>query len=555
MKIIYQRLIIASIVFCLPVGQIFAQNTVGLLSYDSAKVSPGYNLIYPHNQSTVHLLDKCGRVIHQWTDADNWRPGNTAYLTKEGNLVKTKRENASLNDPIWAGGGGDIIEIRTWDNELITSFAQNDSLYRLHHDIEPMPNGNILMIVWEYQSYEDAVQAGRDPGKLPQQELWPEAVWEWNPELDSIVWKWHMWDHLIQDYDASKDNYGVVADHPELIDINYDEHDGHPDWIHMNAINYNPVLDQIILSAPYFNEVWVIDHATTTEEAAASTGGLAGKGGDLLYRFGNPAAYGQGTIEDRQLVFQHDCKWVNPDAMPGDADFGLFSTFNNRAGDYYSPMVIWNPLNEDQTDYEFSDHKFGPDGFTREVYHPDSLSICVSTGLSSAEHLPNGNVLIMAGRFGFAYEMTPDDELVWEYRIPLKAGAPVSQGTDLGLNNNITFRMNRYPVDFPGFIGKDLTPGDFFELNPNPETCPGTIVDVDSEILELKEASIFPNPTRNILNISLSQKAVWQLYNGRGQLLNSWNLAEGNHQLDVSGFPKGMYFLRSKAQAVRIVIQ
>ena len=117
-------------------------------------------------------------------------------------------------------------------------------------------------------------------------ELWAEAILEWNPMIDEVVWEWHIWNHLIQDYDESKANYGTVAEHPELIDINYDRNDGHPDWLHMNAIDYNPILDQIVMSVPYFDELWVIDHSTSKEEAASHTGGKSGKGGDLLYRWG-----------------------------------------------------------------------------------------------------------------------------------------------------------------------------------------------------------------------------------------------------------------------------
>ena len=553
MKIFYQKLLIALLVLSINPHDNWAQNTVGLLTYDSAKVAPGYNLVFPHNQSTVHLLDNCGRTVHQWPDDANWRPGNSVYLTEKGNLIKCKRENVSNMDPIWAGGGGAIVEVLNWENELLASFEQNDSLYRLHHDIAPLPNGNILMIVWEYHSEDAAIQAGRDASTLAQNKLWSEVIWEWDPVLDSIVWEWRVWDHLIQDHDASKDNFGDVGIHPERIDINYDEHDGHPDWLHMNALGYNPVLDQIIMSVPYFNEVWIVDHSTTTEEAASTTGGLSGKGGDLLYRYGNPATYRQGTIADKKLAFQHDCKWVNPTAMPGDDDFGLLSVFNNRIAENTSPMVIWNPRNEDQTDYLLEEGSFGPEGFTREIFHPDSLSIGVSTGLSSAEVLPNGNVLILSGRWGFAYEITPDNQVVWEYRIPLKGGSPVDQGTELAVNNNITFRMSRYAPDHPAFVGKDLNPGAFWELNPNPETCTSTVVDVDSAIPSQELIEVFPNPTRDILNIRMPRRSMVQLFDARGQRMAAWEFGTGNHQINLSAYPRGFYFLKAKGEAIRLI--
>ena len=70
----------------------FAQNTVGLLSYNPTQAYDGYNLLYPHNQPNVYLVDNCGEVVHSWEDEDNWRPANTAYLTEEGLLYKSKRD-------------------------------------------------------------------------------------------------------------------------------------------------------------------------------------------------------------------------------------------------------------------------------------------------------------------------------------------------------------------------------------------------------------------------------------------------------------------------------
>ena len=41
------------------------------------------------------------------------------------------------------------------------------------------------------------------------------------PDDARIVWEWHLWDHLVQDVDPEKPGYGSIADHPELMDINF----------------------------------------------------------------------------------------------------------------------------------------------------------------------------------------------------------------------------------------------------------------------------------------------------------------------------------------------
>jgi len=46
----------------------FSQNTVGLIKIDNERLHPGYNLIFPHSQSNVYLLDNCGEVVHTWED-------------------------------------------------------------------------------------------------------------------------------------------------------------------------------------------------------------------------------------------------------------------------------------------------------------------------------------------------------------------------------------------------------------------------------------------------------------------------------------------------------
>ena len=126
-----------------------AQNTVGTIEYDSENALDGYNMVVPLFGKDAMLVDMCGEVVHTWESADSLRFSTWCYLQDNGDLVMTLRQASVANDVIWAGGGGGIIERRNWDNDLLWSYELNDSLYRLHHDIHVMENGNVLALVWE----------------------------------------------------------------------------------------------------------------------------------------------------------------------------------------------------------------------------------------------------------------------------------------------------------------------------------------------------------------------------------------------------------------------
>ena len=525
---------------------LLAQNTVGLLSYDPDQSQEGYNLIYPHNQEKVFLLDNCGELVHVWPGDPDYRPGNTAYILENGNLVKTKRYFVGVNDPIWAGGGGAIVEIVDWDDNILWSFEQNDSLRRLHHDICPMPNGNILMVSWELRTYEEVVEAGRDTSILLDGELWPDYVLEVNPATDEIIWEWHAWDHLIQDHDPEKDNYGEVGDHPELIDINWTNNpDGNADWMHVNAIDYNEELDQIMLSVPTFHEVWIIDHSTTTEEAAGHTGGLSGKGGDLLYRWGNPQTYRAGSQEDQKLFFQHDTHWIDEFVDSSHPHFGKIAVFNNRfASDYSAANVIDPAFNEGNWEYSLMSGNWLPEDYDLTIIHPEPTKV-YSTGLSSVQFLDGGNTLICAGRLGYSVELSEENEIVWEYKTPIIGGNPVAQGDTIE-NGNQTFRMKRYPLDYQGFDGHDLSPIGYIELDPDTTFC-DLILPVET-VYQNSELSIFPNPAINkvVLDYHGFDNVNVQIFDISGNLKTTLVLTGVQHELDVTSWSSGMYFIVSE---------
>ena len=202
----------------------------------------------------------------------------------------------------------------------------------MHHDIEPMPNSNVLCIAWEVKSSSDATAAGRSQAST----IWPDSIIEVQPQGTSggtIVWEWHAWDHLVQDYNSSRANYGVVADHLELIDVNLGGGSGAwgSDWMHMNGVSYNPQTDQIVFSSHYLNELYVIDHSTTTQQAAGHTGGRYGKGGFSQN-------YDRGASGSQVFYAVHNACWI-PSGLPG---AGNIVAFNN--GSYSTIEEIIPPL-------------------------------------------------------------------------------------------------------------------------------------------------------------------------------------------------------------------
>ena len=324
------------------------------------KPFPGYTLVAPLLSTKTNLVDMEGRVVRTWES--DYTAGQTAYLLEDGHLLRAGQLRPEERLFQSSAAGGRVQEF-TWDGELIWDFQFHNANQVPHHDFTRLPNGHILLVVWERKTAEEIVAAGRRPDGVDGPWL-ADSIIEIKPDgkrTGEVVWEWHVWDHLIQDRDPSRANYGDVAAHPERIDINVGEtlatetaratpsgetlkvlrSIGYlgsptargkpgiiPDWTHINAVAYNPELDQILVTVRQFHEFWIIDHSTTTLEAAGHTGGRSGKGGDLLYRWGNPRTYRAGTPADHQLFVPHDAA-LDPPGRPG---AGHVLVFNNGLG-------------------------------------------------------------------------------------------------------------------------------------------------------------------------------------------------------------------------------
>ena len=461
------------------------------LTKSTEELAPGYVMFTVFNSASTYLVNRKGEVVHEWKG--NYGVLGT-YLNDDGSLI----QNAYDPDfPVFAGGGesGRLQKI-SWDSKILWDFEYANEDHHAHHDMAVMPNGNILAIAWEAKSADQVLAAGRKPEMIPQAGLWPSTIVEIEPQgkrEGKIVWEWHVWDHLIQDYDPEMANYGDVASHPELLDFNkgralpplisQDSMDilqaQHRVWrnetvenrgadvYHLNAINYNEALDQIVFSSPNLSEVFIIDHSTSTEEAAGHTGGKMGHGGDFLYRWGNPQNYNHGDSTDQQLFHQHDVRWIEK-GKPGTGNLTVFNNDIPMGPDSlnYSAVFEIAPITDSEGNYVIMDNnRFGPITPEWQYVAPDTISF-YGGFISGVHRMENGNTFINEGPKARFFEVTPDGEILWEYFSPYRGEIRHQNGDPITPMpfTYMQFRSTFIPEDHPGLKGQELV-----ALDPQPD--------------------------------------------------------------------------------------
>ncbi len=490
-----------------------AQN--GLISYNVPPSYEGYTLYT--NNTNVYLIDNCGKIIHQWF-VDN-TASLTAYLLEDGNLLFMSRLNTNTTFQ-GGGGGGGRLQIYNQNSIVIWQYDfYQPSVYCVHHDVEPLPNGNILAIAWEEVPIPTAIAEGRDPSMLGSR-LWAEKVMEIQPVGNNganIVWEWRLVDHLIQDFDPTKNNYGVVANNPQLLDINAGGAGN--DWIHFNGIDYNESFDQILLSSRHLSEIYIIDHSTTDAQADGHTGGTYGKGGDFLYRYGNPENYKRGTAANQVLFTQHDAQWI-PD---GYVNAGMVTVFNNGngrpAGNYSTADVINVPVSG--TGFYATPspgQPYTPFMPTFEFDMGPTGSNFYSGNQGGVSALPNGNLLICNANSSEYFEIDQTGQTVWEYECPFGGS---------------TFKTPRYEPSYPGLQFHDLTPGGTVE-SPSSSVSVGCTVQYGNCTVSF---SGLPSYTSTLSPINLVGSPAGGTFSGPGVIFSAFNpslAGPGSHDITYS---------------------
>jgi hypothetical protein len=454
----------------------------------------GFALYNLSNQTTARLINSSQQIAYTWTC-----PSTFSYslaLKPNGNLVRTAVNSSNLINTAAVSG---LVQELTPTGQVVWSFTYSSADYVTHHDMCLMPNGNVLLIAYVKKTLAE-LQALGYTGTTAK---YPSRIIEIQPTgtTAQIVWTWEMADRFIQYVDASKPNYMPIAEHPERMNINVAvAAAGGPgagiDWFHENGVDYNEELDQIVLSSRYLSEIFIIDHSTTTAEAAGHTGGNGGRGGDFLFRWGKPANYG---VAGTQVVTAavHDPKWVHGGAMDG-----WISMFNNSGNNNNSAVDAINPTRVGYNYPWTPGTVWGPTSY--QFRHNCLVS---ASGQGAQQLMPNGNVFCaVSGQY--MYEVNSSNTVVWQYNAGPQKGF-------------------RYTCDHPGIIA----------LLNNP--CGVTSVADDQE--SLPAFGMYPNPaqqTISLMGVDASTMRRFIVTDASGREVKR---VQPDWTVDVSDLPDGVY--------------
>ena len=459
------------------------QGPTELIYWDTNQTFNGYTLFGV--RGTTYLIDMEGHAVHTWPI------GTNPHLLDDGGIL-----DASKDDP---SGFGGFVQVN-WSGATVWSYTETRTNYSPHHDFVRIYNPKLgtnttLYIANKTVTSNQCIAAGCNPASGAYTNAQMDAIVEVDM-AGNIVWEWWFYDHLIQEFDATKSNYvgsgKTIADYPGRLHCNLPGRPVQRDWLHCNSIDYNQDLDQIVINS-VGGEFYVIDHGNTflAGNPTGSVALAATAAGDFLYRFGDPARYNQGsapsiltnwtesTTGHKQIGGTHHVSWI-PAGQPGAGHLLLFNNAQNLFEHTQASYVFeLNPY------LDASTHSTGayvdppaagydtwpapgpnadkaPKRMSRQIvwsYFSKASHGMFSHIGSSAQRLANTNTLVCADTEGHIIEVTPAGEAVWEYINPVTSSGILKFKRDNWPMYNSIFRAYRYLATDPPLAGRTLTPG------------------------------------------------------------------------------------------------
>jgi hypothetical protein len=457
--------------------------------WDKERAYNGYTLFaarFPPS-GISYLIDMEGNIVNQWP------AGSHPILLESGNFM----DEILDADMTYSG-----FQELDWEGNRLWEYHEKRKDYTPHHDYLRTFNKKLNAYTTMYIanrdiSREEAIAAGCNPDNANDGSI--DTIVE--VDMDgNIVWEWRFIDHVVQDVDPTKPNYvgegKTIADYPGRLNINLPGRPLRADWLHCNSLDHHTELDHVAINAVQ-GEFYIIDHGNTfiPGDPEGTIALATSPAGDFLYRFGDPARYGQGNppsiLEDsgetttghKQIGGSHNIQWIRQ-GLPG-AEY--FLIFNNGAqlherlvqsyifeinpfldargkdiGYYVAPPDAGYYIREPSRDPVSMKTQKRPKQMSNQIvwiYEAKRSTAFFSHNSSGCQRLPNGNTLICATAEGHIFEVTNEGEVVWEYINPVtREGDILEVMPDCYLNTNYVWRAHRYTPDHPALAGRDLTP-------------------------------------------------------------------------------------------------
>jgi hypothetical protein len=412
----------------------------GTTIYYPEKCWNGYTLfpaeLHRNNGHGAVLIDMNGNVVNRWQGLD----GFPNKMLPNGNIMGStgiRNMKYGFQDML------DLVEV-DWEGKIVWKFDRFERvkdprqkprwMARQHHDyqregnpvgyyvpgMKSKTNGKTLLICHRNLTNK----------KISDKLLVDDVIIEVDGK-GKIVWEWICSEHFEEMGfdDVTKE---TIRRNPGISPMS----GGKGDWMHMNSMStlgpnrfydkgdkrFHP--DNIIWDGRQTNIMAIIDRKT----------------GKIVWQLGPYFTANEKLKKIGQIIGQHHAHMITR-GLKGEGNILLFD--NGGGAGYGTP----NPTSPEGVDNAKRDSSrvLELDPITLEIkwqYPPPMIpgaGRLYSAFISSAQRLPNGNTMITEGNIGRIIEVTPKNEIVWEYVSPYKHRM---------MKNNMIYRAYRVPYDW-----------------------------------------------------------------------------------------------------------
>ena len=414
----------------------------GTTIYNPEKAYNGYTLM-PIKEVGAVLIDMNGKVVKVWKDLQ----GFPNKLLPGGYVMGS----LGIRDSAFSYQDQTDLSQIDWDGNVVWKFDHKEYIEdegqtprwmaRQHHDYQREGNpvgyyvpgmecktdsGNTLILCHE------TIHNKRISDKQLLDDVIIEVDWDGN-----IVWEWHAQKHFAE-YGFSEAAKNVMFRNPNQ---HFTQNGELGDYMHINSMSELGPNKWYDAGDERFNPKNIIWDAREANIMAI----ISKETGKVVWQIGPDFTVSQELRAIGQIIGQHHCHMI-PKGLPGEGNILLFDNggwagygFPDRTSKDgtkvdkrdHSRVLEINPVTLELVwSYVGSDEKTGMMPLVQNTGFYSQL-------ISAAQRLPNGNTLITEGCFCRLFEVTPEKEIVWEYRAPFE---------DLGAA--MVYRAYRYPYEY-----------------------------------------------------------------------------------------------------------